>query len=270
MTKKSEKMKKFLFSSLTLVGLALCLLIANLLTGFIVPATSQAEKVCLPRQEIHLLSLGKSQVESEAKDRAKDFMPLGSGGYVWKIDNYFHIISSAYTNKNDAQLVQNNISINLSLESEIITLTLNELSINGIFDSENYKVVSNYLSATNNLYQSLFDIALSVETGVSSEVGAKLSVNSALNDFSTKMANFSTLYPNPNKELLSLHKHCQQVFKIGQKLAQNQILCESQTYCSLIKYSYLEILNELNKLCNNSNANITYWQKLLIVVKSCI
>ena len=251
MTKISRKKKKFLFSSLTLACFALCLLVANLLTTFIIPATAQAESICLPSQEIHLLSLGKSQVESEARARAKDFMPLGSGGYVWKLDNYYHIISSAYTNKNDAQLVQSNISINLAFESEIITLKLNQVSINGSFDSEEYKVVSNYLGATNHLYHSLFDIALSVETGVSSQVGAKLSVNSALNDFSTKMANFSTLFPNPNKELLPLHKHCQNVFKIGQKLAQNQTICQQQTYCSLIKYRYLEILNELYNLCNN-------------------
>lgn len=250
MTKILTKKKSFLFSTLILASVALCLFVANILTDFILPVSFQTEKISLPSQEIHLLSLGKSQVESEAKTRAKDFMELGSGGYVWKIENYYHIISSAYANKNDAQLVQNNIAINLSLESEIITLTFNEFAVFGNFDSEQFKVVISYLSATNNLYQSLFDIALTAETGVSSEIGAKLSVNSALYDFSVKMANFSTLFPNPNKELLPLHKHCQQVFKIGQKLSQNQTICEKQTFCSLIKYRYLEILNQLYNLCN--------------------
>lgn len=251
MTKILIKKKKFLFSSLTLVGFIFCLLIANLLTTFIIPATAQADNICLPEQEIHLISLGKSQVENEAKTRAEDFMSLGSGGYVWKIDNYYHIISSAYTNKNDASLVQNNISINLSLESELITLSLNQFSIKGNFNNESFKVLSDYLGATNNLYHSLFDIALSLDTGVSSEVGAKLSVNSTLNDFSTKIANFSTLFPNPNNNLLVLDKHCKEVFKVGQKLAQNQTVSEKQNYCSLIKYRYLEILNRLYFLCNS-------------------
>ena len=251
MTKISAKSKKVFFSSLALVLLCFCLLIANLLTKFILPATATTQSVCLPRSEIHLISLGKSQVESEAKSRAADFHSMGSGGYVWKIDNYYHIISSAYTNKNDANLVQNNISVNLSLESEIISLEFDEIVFNGNFDAESHRVISDYLGATSNLYHSLFDIALSVETNVTSQVGAKLSVNSALNEFSTKMANFLTLFPNPAGQYQKLHKHCQAVAKIGQKLAQNQTISEKQTYCSLIKYRYLEILNQLFNLCNN-------------------
>ena len=79
----------------------------------IIKTNSYAESVSSNEFDVYMLSLSKSQVENEAKSLACDYHKIGAGGFIWQNDGYYHIVSSAYLNKNDAELVQNSIKINL-------------------------------------------------------------------------------------------------------------------------------------------------------------
>lgn len=103
MTKTFKFNKKTFIIALISVLLVACLIIANYLSLTLIQATSSAESVSSNEFEIYMLSLSKSQVESEAKSIAPDYRKIGAGGFIWENDEYYHVVSSAYVNKNDAE-----------------------------------------------------------------------------------------------------------------------------------------------------------------------
>ena len=191
-----------------------------------------------------MLSLSKSQVESEAKSIAPDYRKIGAGGFIWKNGEYYYVVSSAYANKNDAELVQNSIKLNQNLESEIFTIKFKSYSINGSFNGEEKKVIQKTLNGCQTFYTSLYDIAISLDTGVYNEISAKLAVNNASQTLATTYANFNTLYPNsPSSPYNEINKLNEKAVILSQKLSSGERISADQTYSSLIKYRYLETLS---------------------------
>lgn len=244
MTKIFVNNKKTLIIIAVSIVLVACLIIANYLSIYLLQAGGISDEVTVPEVEIHMLSLSKSKVEKEAKSIAPDYQEIGAGGFIWKKGEYFHVISSAYLNKNDAELVRNSIKLNQNIDSEIFTIKFPAFSIKGSFTGDEKKVVTKALLSAQSFYTSIYDIAVSIDTGVLSEISAKLSVNNTINNISTTYANFETLYPNaitnPMKELSAYLKS---LLKITQQLASDERISTAQTYSSHLKYRYLEVLN---------------------------
>ncbi len=244
-------MTKFLVNNkktLILVALSLlliaCLIVANYISIFIIKANNKSEEITNPEVEIHMLSLSKSKLEREAKTIAPDFQEIGAGGFIWKNGDYYHVVSSAYLNKNDAELVKNSIKINQNIDSEIFTVKIPTYKINGSFNGEEKKVITKALQVSLTLYTSIYDIAVSVDTGVLNELSAKLSVNSTINSISTTYANFDTLYPNPiESPMKEIKAYLKNIIKVGKSLASDERENSSQVYSSHLKYRYLEAIN---------------------------
>ena len=228
--------------------LVICLVIANYVANFIVPANSTAENITSNAFELHFLSLSKSQVENESIAHASDFRSIGAGGVVWEKDGYFYVVSSAYANKNDALLVQSNLKQVQNIDSEIISYKFKSITINGSFSAEERKTLSKALSASQIYYNSIYDIAISLDTGVYNEISAKLAVNTAHNTLATTYADFSTLYGEPIEEPLKrISNLLNDITKSSQNLCTGQKISEGQTYSSLLKYRYLEVLKIYNE-----------------------
>ena len=225
------------------VILVVCLIVANYISLAILKTNSSAENVSSNEFEIYMLSLSKSKIENEAKAVAEDYRKIGAGGFIWEKDDYFHIVSSAYANKNDAELVQNSIKINQKIESEIFSVKFKSYSINGSFNGEEKKVIQKTINACQNYYTSLYDIAISLDTGVYNEISAKLEVNNSAQTLATTYANFNTLYSNtPSSPYNDLNKLIEKAVKLSQKLSSGERISKEQTYSSLVKYRYIEIL----------------------------
>jgi len=243
MTKIFKFNKKIFIISLISVLLVACLIVANYLSLSLIKTNSSAESVSSNEFEIYMLSLSKSQVENEVKTIAPDYRKIGAGGYIWKKGEYYHVVSSAYANKNDAELVQNSIKLNQNLDSEIFTIKFKTYTINGSFNGEEKKVIQKALNATQAFYTSLYDIAISLDTGVYNEISAKLAVNNASQTLATTYANFNTLYPkSPSSPYNNINKLNETSVKLSQKLCSGERISDGQTYASLIKYRYLETL----------------------------
>lgn len=209
----------------------------------ILPSTSVAETVSSSAFELHFLTLSKSQVEKESVSHASDYRSIGAGGFVWKNGDYYYVVSSAYANKNDADLVQNSIKLNQNLESEIISVKFKSIQLNGSFDGDQKKILLRALSSCQTYYNAIYDIAISLDTGVYNEISAKLAVNSAHNTLATTYADFSTIYPSTlNSPLKDLSSLLEKASKISQKLCTGEKISKEQTYSSLLKYRYIEML----------------------------
>ena len=110
--------------------------------------------------EIYFLTSTKSQVENSAKALAEYQMARDGAGYILKQDNYFYVISSAYENKNDADLVSAKLKSD-GEENEIIKKSFPSITLSSPIPSPEAKST---LTAALNIflssYRSLFDISI--------------------------------------------------------------------------------------------------------------
>lgn len=252
MTKTFKFKKKTFLITLSSLLLVVCLIVANYLSLMLIKTNSSADSVSSNEFEIYMLSLSKSQVENEAKSLAPDYRKIGAGGFIWKKGDYYYVVSSAYANKNDAELVQNSIKLNQNIKSEIFSVKFKSYSLNGYFSGEEKKVIQKALNSCQLFYTTVYDIAISLDTGVYNEISAKLAVNDASHTLATTYANFNTLYPvTPSSPYNDINKLNENAVKLAQKLSSGERLSDGQTYSSLIKYRYLEILDLYYSFINN-------------------
>lgn len=239
-----KKNKKIILTSLGATLLVVCLIVANYLSLLLIKTDSESTSIKSNNFELYLLSLSKSQVEKEEMTLAEDYRLIGAGGFVWKNENYYHVISSAYSNKNDAILVQNSIKTNQNLDSEIITISFESKEIIGNFSSEETKVLTKALNCFQEYYLSIYDIAISLDTSVYNEISARLAVNNIHNNLATTIANFETIYKdNYVGNIKILHDALKKASQTSQALCSGLTINTNQTYSSLLKYRYLEMLN---------------------------
>lgn len=251
MPKKSISTKKIFIFSFAMAVLTFFILVAILLSNLIVQKTGNNENISSPSFDIYMLSLSKSQLEKESLARAGDFQQIGAGGYVWKYEGYYHVITSAYIEKNDAILVQNSIKLNQNLESEIIKVSFPSIYIVSSFSSEEKKVLSRSLVAIKDYYLSIFDIAISLDTGVYNEISARLAVNNAHNTLNNIVDDYNTLFSSNHDNQLSLLKDMlNKASQISTLLCGGEKINQGQTYSSILKYRYLEILNVYYQFVN--------------------
>lgn len=242
MPKISLKSKKSLIIVLCSLVFIVCLILANYLSLVLIKTDKETTKVSSNSFELYFLSLSKSQVKNEAITHATDYQKIGAGGFIWEKDNYFHVVSSAYINKNDAQLVQNSIKTNNNIDSEIFSIKFNSFTINGSFNSDQTKVLNKSLNSFLNYYKEIYDIAISLDTSVYNEISARLAVNSSHNNLTNIVNNFELLFKDETS-LSKLYSSLTQAKNISQKLCGGSLVNGCQTYSSLLKYRYLEVIN---------------------------
>lgn len=234
--------KKSVIIVLGSIFFAFCLACAYYLSILLVKTDSSTDSVTQNSFEVYMLSLGKSQLESEAQTRASDFQSIGGGGFVWKQEDYYHIISSIYANKNDALLVQSSVKANQGLESEIISVNFKSLTLSGSFSQEEKKVLLKALGSFYEYYLNIYDIAISLDTLVYNEISARLSVNEVHNSLNVAIDNFNTLFSSPAGELARLSSALSSALQESQKLCSGTLENSTQTYSSLLKYRYTKVL----------------------------
>ncbi len=256
MPKNNRKFRKYTFL-LAIFFISGILVASGLSVLLVTPVSSRPDaSLSSPEFEVHFISLNKSQILKSAEALAPDYQKIGAGGYIWKIDDYYHILSSGFENKADAILVQNNLKATSNLESEIVTIKFNKFNIDASFDNESKKVMSKALSTFKDAFTALYDIAISLDTLVYNEISARLAINSVYSTISSAKADFDTLFSsNQHKGLKTISEYLSKEKDILEKLCSGVKLHSSQTYPSLIKYRYIELLknyHELTKAIKNA------------------
>lgn len=238
-----KRNKKSLLIALSCCLLILCLMVANLLASSVISANKTVSEIKSNSFDLYMLSLGKSQVKSETQSLCDDFQKIGAGGYIWENEGYFHIISSAYLNKNDAILVQNSIK-NKGIDSQLLTIHFSSIVLNGSFTEDEGKVLSKAVNIFEEYYHSLYDVAISFDTSVYNEISARLAVNNCHSTLSSTIANFETVFPSRSlSPIKELYEALQNALSSSKTLCSGLPITSTQTYSSLIKYHYLEVLN---------------------------
>lgn len=251
MSKKNKQ--KSMIVLLVAIVLATGVGIAGILSNILyVSASLPNGGIGSPGFEIYFLSLNKSKLENSAKSLAPDYQAIGAGGYIWQQDEYFHVFSSGYENKNDALLVQSNLTSTSNIISEIVCVKFNTLTVTGTFDAAEKKALQKAISSFQTTFQSLYDIAISLDTSVYNEISARLAVNAVHASISAICADFDTLFKNnDNATIQTIATYLNKEESVSKALCTGIVLSSKQTYSSLIKYRYIEILNLYLHLVNS-------------------
>lgn len=190
---------------------------------------------------IYFVAVAKSQIESEACTLAKDKIADNSAGYVWKNENYFYVINSAYENKNDAELVGLNLSQN-NIKNDIFRVNFSSISIDSPLSSkEATSILNSSLDAFLSCYRSLFDISVSLDNNVYDYTKTMFEINRINSQTDEIMKNYNLIFSEINTppfETLSLS--LSRLNEITSCLSQTSE--ESSELLSQIRYSYCEIL----------------------------
>lgn len=235
--------KKSLIAMGSCLLFIVCLVIANFIASSLIATGKNVSEVKSSAYDLYMISLAKSQVKSEAISLSADYQKIGAGGYIWEQEGYFHVISSAYSNKNDAILVQNSVKAK-GIESCLINVHFDSYTINGNFTDSEAKVLTKALNCFQNYYHSLYDIAISYDTSVYNEISARLAVNNAHSTLSSMLADFETIFADDctATPLKDLHTALNDALSASKDLCSGVPVNAGQTYSSLIKYHYLKIL----------------------------
>ncbi len=195
-----------------------------------------------PSFTLYCVSTAKSQLESEAITLGKDNMKSGGAGYVWKKDNYFYVISSAYENKNDAMLVSASLENN-KIQNEVFEIKFDGINMSSPINSPEAK--STFNAAINmffSTYKDLFDISVCVDTKLYDETNAFLEINRIQAKADEIMKNFHLVFGEISSAICESLEHA--IIDANETiglLSENQKIIENQTLVSQIRYCYTKI-----------------------------
>lgn len=253
-TKKSKQKSKIIYSNMkkfpyfatfsVVLALLTCVSIGYLLSTFIVSANlfQVAQKVESGQNTYYLLSVYSAESLEEAENEVENFSDTNFGLYIYKNENSYHIIASCYKNNNDAELVKSNLKTN-GIEAEILKLTKPSIILEGNFSESEENVLKESLAVADNVFQSLYDITVSLDTGVTDEVTAKLKINEVYSNFLTKKNNFETLFKvNTNSDIANMRTSFTKIDEILLDLTNST---QDHNLSAQIKYSIAKLILEV-------------------------
>lgn len=248
MPKSANKLKKSFITIGIIILIIIMLFCANYLSLLFLKTTEKvSSSLTSNSMTIYAISFDKSLTQAGGESLAIDYRKIGAGGFVWKEENNYYVLSSAYINENDATLVQNSIKQNHNIETSIIKLEIPSINLNVSVDSDEKKALQKALNLFENVYKQLFDIAISLDTNVYNEISARLVLNNIFSNANTILADYKIFFEDV-ESLNPLTDHLEQLVLTLQKLCSGITISANQTMASLIKYRYIEILAQSKNL----------------------
>ncbi|MBE7082520.1 MAG: hypothetical protein E7378_02425 [Clostridiales bacterium] len=117
----------------------------------------------------------------------------GGAGYVFAGDDVFYVIASIYESEGDAEKVLNNIKESKP-NASIQTITIKGISFNNNLSAQEKAVINESIAIYKKTYKQLYDISVSLDTAVLTEVNARLKLNEISSSITTTLGNFNTLF----------------------------------------------------------------------------
>ncbi len=237
-------MKKFSILSLLIIciGALACVSCAYLISTAILSSNLLTNVITVnDKQNVYAISMKNSESK---EDLQKDELQTQNGaGYIYEKEDKFYLLASVYANKSDAEKVKNNLK-DTGIECEILTINLEYESIDGNFTAEEKNILTNCLKAKYTAFESLYDIAISLDTKVFDKTKAKLECNKVFSNHISTKTNFETFFEKDLNK--STFKNLDDALKTTENHLSNLISenmdSTNQSFSSLIKLTYCKIL----------------------------
>ena len=240
-------MKKFsiLSFSILFLGFVTCVSCGYLLSNLIVSSDlfQYASTVSLEKQIVYAISMHSTSSKAELKTQKNTLQAQNGAGYVYEREGCCYLLASIYENINDAELVKNNLKTS-GVESEIISIELSSIKIEGNFSAEEKTILTNCLKANLTTFKDLYDIAVSLDTSVFDETKAKLECNQVFSNIVSVKSNFETVFKSQasNQSIKNIQDYLNNIYNYLSNLISENYETQAQTFSSLIKSTYCNIL----------------------------
>ena len=188
---------------------------------------------------IYALTTANAESETELKEAQEDLQSINGAGYIFKQNETYFLISSIYENLRDAELVEKNLKNN-GMDCNVMQICLEKKSLSGNFSNEEKAVLQNCLNSSREAYKKLYDISISLDTNIYDKQRAKLECNNVFSNIVSIKTNFETLFDVKNFE--EINKKLLSENEILSNLISENISNNTQTFSSLIKFSYCKLL----------------------------
>lgn len=141
----------------------------------------------------YAISLFDGTTESTAKEQVSNIIKQGGAGFIWKKDNKFYVLASAYLEENDAKMVKNNLK-EKDISASIVKISIPEIAISGSFSSLENSTLTSALKVFKTTYESLYDVSVSLDTKIKTETECKMEITDIKNNLSKTEVAFSSVF----------------------------------------------------------------------------
>ncbi len=180
----------------------------------------------------------------QATESSESCKSLGGAGYVHLQNNTYYIIASIYENLEDAKKVKLNL-IETKPSCDILELQIKKTTFSNNLKPEEKEVLNQSLSLFKNTYKKLYDLSVSLDTSIITEVNAQLSINEIGGEVSKVQNNFNTMFNDNLSSYLILIKT--KLNSLNTTI-NNLINQKSYSLTSNIKYAYSSVVFSLKSL----------------------
>ena len=247
---KIKKAGKFFAIIMSVLALCLTFTMADFFSSLITVGgfTFTSNSITLPKYNLFAVCITSANTKAQAEENANMCKMQGGAGYLYLYEGKFYIIASVYENESDADKVLTNIK-NTNPHSTKINIQIDTISISSNLSSEEKTTLEKALNIFKDTYKELYDISVSLDTGVINEVNARLSVNSLGSGINTISSNFTTLF---NAQMTNNFLNIK--LKLNELSSTINNLINAPTthpYTSQLKLAYTETLFIYSSLAQN-------------------
>ncbi len=236
-------MKKLSFLSLSIFVVCVCMCIScgYLISSAVLTSFGFTSTVSHQSQKVYAISLQKSENQNKVEENIATFQAENAACFIFEKDDEFFLLASLYENLNDAELVKSNLKAS-GAEAEIVEIEIPNKSIEGSFSSEEKEILSAALKANFEVFKQLYDVAISLDTGVLDKSNAKLECNKIYSSLISTKTNLETFFKDNSAQIKSLKEDLSLSAENLLKLICEEYSCKAQTFSSLIKETYCKVL----------------------------
>ena len=235
-TKNKKRLNKIFTGITVIVTVALMISIADLFSSLITVGgfTFVSDDVSISKVEMYAVCISNHKTLIQAQDNANVCISLGGAGYIYTDDEYY-VVASIYENEADAKKVKESLVVTKPTTT-IKNIEIKSVTFSGNLSSQEKSTITNTLGIFKTTYKKLYDISVSLDTGVIQEINARLSVNELASSVNEIKDNFNTVFNSTQTKNLITIKNA--VDKLSTAL--NSLINNSKVpYTSYIKYSPL-------------------------------
>lgn len=159
---------------LSIACIAVCVLLASVLSSAITVSGSTSTS-SYDGFEIYAISLGSYTSKQAAEATEEDVMQRGGAGYIYKKNEIYYVLASAYERENDAKLVKEN----LAASNKTCTIMKIEISAPDLSKTSSSSQAKSFLSALGEIKNSvlkLYDVSVALDTKTVDETKAKIQI----------------------------------------------------------------------------------------------
>lgn len=249
-TKRHINMGKVFAIGTIIISICLMISLADLFSSLITVGgfSFVSDEVNISKYSLFAVCTSSHQTRAQAEENADICKSQGGAGYIYMTTENFYVVASIYETLSDAQKVKENLILTKP-QCMVEEITIPQIKINNNLTQRERTTLIDSIAIFKNTYKKLYDISVSLDTSIITEVNARLMINELGSEANTQLKNFDTIFDKtPTSYLKTIKIHLRNLGEIIQNLIEYN---SNYPYTCKIKSTYCEIIFDLLNLAES-------------------